>query len=477
MFRGMVSDRDAAQDNQRLRAALLQTGRRLQVEGGSSSCALPARMSLEEFARAAYGGKVCASDQEGSLPSPLSSREDELGSDGDFVANSPAPVLRDSEMDTDNVSLEGEEEEEEAEEEVEEKVIYEREDEAEGGSGCLTQSPEGVKAKTYTRRPKPPYSYIALIAMAIRDSASGRLTLAEINDYLMKKFPFFRGSYTGWRNSVRHNLSLNDCFVKVLRDPSRPWGKDNYWMLNPNSEYTFADGVFRRRRKRLNRITKCLKEQDLHGLQEPQNHPLIHSATPTATPASSSARLHLTPSSQTCSASNSSTTRNPKEPSSGTKFSSSFAIDSILSRPFQKRENSEVDLRSSTGRIFWPAGALPSAPSYPLMPYPPANALTAHNALYPLSSLSSSAASLHLQLYRYCMPETLLLLMDSKREGQQLSADTREDQQQPRRVLPQLFSPHCSSKTFSDHLGNPELVCTMRTPGVYHPFRPESLLA
>ncbi|TEA26025.1 hypothetical protein DBR06_SOUSAS755510001, partial [Sousa chinensis] len=100
-------------------------------------------------------------------------------------------------------------------------------------------------------RPKPPYSYIALIAMAIRDSAGGRLTLAEINEYLMGKFPFFRGSYTGWRNSVRHNLSLNDCFVKVLRDPSRPWGKDNYWMLNPSSEYTFADGVFRRRRKRL----------------------------------------------------------------------------------------------------------------------------------------------------------------------------------------------------------------------------------
>jgi Forkhead domain len=109
----------------------------------------------------------------------------------------------------------------------------------------------------YQRRAKPPFSYIALIAMAIQDSQSQRLTLAEINDYLMKKFPFFRGDYTGWRNSVRHNLSLNECFQKVLRDPNRPWGKDNYWMLNESSDYTFADGVFRRRRKRLHKKSKC----------------------------------------------------------------------------------------------------------------------------------------------------------------------------------------------------------------------------
>jgi len=114
------------------------------------------------------------------------------------------------------------------------------------------KSPNGG-GKSYQRRPKPPFSYIALIAMAIRDSHTGKLTLAEINEYLMKKFPFFRGPYTGWRNSVRHNLSLNECFQKILRDPSRPWGKDNYWTINPNSEYTFADGVFRRRRKRLAR--------------------------------------------------------------------------------------------------------------------------------------------------------------------------------------------------------------------------------
>ena len=69
----------------------------------------------------------------------------------------------------------------------------------------------------------------------------------------MKEWPFFRGEYIGWRNSIRHNLSLNECFKKVLRDPNRPWGKDNYWMLNESSDYTFADGVFRRRRKRLHK--------------------------------------------------------------------------------------------------------------------------------------------------------------------------------------------------------------------------------
>ncbi|XP_066537813.1 forkhead box protein Q1a [Hoplias malabaricus] len=201
-------------------------------------------------------------------PSPLSV-EDELGSDGDCVAHSPAPPASVPAM-----AASGS-----------------------GGIGARTDS----KGKPYTRRPKPPYSYIALIAMAIRDSSSGRLTLAEINDYLMRKFPFFRGSYTGWRNSVRHNLSLNDCFLKVLRDPSRPWGKDNYWMLNPHSEYTFADGVFRRRRKR---IGKKKQEEDEEEDEEGsgQGRPPVQGSP------------------------------------SSVKFSSSFAIDSILSTPFRSEE-------------------------------------------------------------------------------------------------------------------------------------------
>ncbi len=141
----------------------------------------------------------------------------------------------------------------------------------EDDSEALSPTSSSKNKPNYHRHPKPPFSYIALIAMAIKDSPAGKLTLAEINEYLMKRFPFFRGSYTGWRNSVRHNLSLNECFIKILRDPSRPWGKDNYWTINENSEYTFADGVFRRRRKRINRSHKSSKSH-LHGVHRIGSH-------------------------------------------------------------------------------------------------------------------------------------------------------------------------------------------------------------
>lgn len=58
------------------------------------------------------------------------------------------------------------------------------------------------KRPSYQRYPKPPLSYIALISMAIDASPDKRCTLNDINKYLVDNFDFFRGHYTGWKNSV-----------------------------------------------------------------------------------------------------------------------------------------------------------------------------------------------------------------------------------------------------------------------------------
>lgn len=85
--------------------------------------------------------------------------------------------------------------------------------------------------------------------MAIQNSGEKMLPLSDIYKFIMDNFPFYRKNTQRWQNSLRHNLSFNDCFIKIPRRPDRP-GKGSYWALHPMCGNMFENGSFLRRRKR-----------------------------------------------------------------------------------------------------------------------------------------------------------------------------------------------------------------------------------
>lgn len=79
-------------------------------------------------------------------------------------------------------------------------------------------------------------SYADLITRAIESSPEKRLTLSQIYDWMVRCVPYFKdkgdnNSSAGWKNSIRHNLSLHSRFIRVQNEGT---GKSSWWMINPD---------------------------------------------------------------------------------------------------------------------------------------------------------------------------------------------------------------------------------------------------
>ncbi|XP_041366059.1 forkhead box protein M1-like isoform X2 [Gigantopelta aegis] len=92
---------------------------------------------------------------------------------------------------------------------------------------------------------RPPYSYMTLIQMALHSRDDKKMTLKEICSWVETTFPFYK--YTakpGWKNSIRHNLSFYQCFV---RDQAEKKKHGAHWTLQldeAENEHTAVSNVY-----------------------------------------------------------------------------------------------------------------------------------------------------------------------------------------------------------------------------------------
>jgi len=120
------------------------------------------------------------------------------------------------------------------------------------------KKPLGVKGDGVL--PKPAYSYSCLIALALKNSPNGSMSVSEIYKFMCEHFPYFKTAPNGWKNSVRHNLSLNKCFEKIEKPSANGTNqrKGCLWAMNPEKVTKMDEEVKKWSRKDPMAIKKAM---------------------------------------------------------------------------------------------------------------------------------------------------------------------------------------------------------------------------
>uniref|UniRef100_A0AAG5CMT6 Forkhead box protein O n=1 Tax=Anopheles atroparvus TaxID=41427 RepID=A0AAG5CMT6_ANOAO len=120
-------------------------------------------------------------------------------------------------------------------------------------------------------------SYADLITQAISSASDSRLTLSQIYEWMVQNVPYFKdkgdsNSSAGWKNSIRHNLSLHNRFMRVQNEGT---GKSSWWMLNPDAKpgksvrrraASMETSKYEKRRGRAKKRVEAIRQQAALGL-------------------------------------------------------------------------------------------------------------------------------------------------------------------------------------------------------------------
>ena len=122
--------------------------------------------------------------------------------------------------------------------------------------------PAGIEqpVEAHTR---PPFSYGALITMAITSSPHEMATLTDIFRYISVSFPYYKHSEKSWKKSIRQCLTSNNCFKKAPFAPSEiKHSRNNYWVIDPLARKNYIKGTDRRTRKRQRQSQKATDDNE-----------------------------------------------------------------------------------------------------------------------------------------------------------------------------------------------------------------------